>query len=125
MVIDSALFIIMSECADSNEGFLEGELAMAKKIIPYAKAHSAELSLFKQSEIFCQYAMLCGQQGKERFEDAQALNSQALDFARRAKDYYMIHLRGRPVGRRFRRFLFGNVRLLVRKRRRVVAARGA
>lgn len=90
MVIDSALFIIMSECADSNEGFLEGELAMAKKIIPYAKAHSAELSLFKQSEIFCQYAMLCGQQGKERFEDAQALNSQALDFARRAKDYYMI-----------------------------------
>lgn len=89
-LIDSALEVIMTECIGDISGFREGEAAMKESIIPFMNNHLKDLSLFKQSEVYSQYAMLCGQQGEERFADAQTLNDKALSIAREAQDYYMM-----------------------------------
>lgn len=89
-LIDSALEVIMTECIGDIDGFSEGEAAMKETIIPFMQSHADELSLFKRSEVYCQYAMLCGQQGEERFADTQAINDKALSLAREARDYYMM-----------------------------------
>lgn len=89
-VVDSALYVIMDECIGDLDGFIEGENAFRELIVPYMNRHRDDLSLFKQSEVYSQYAMVCGQQGRERFADTQALNAKSLDLARRAEDFYMV-----------------------------------
>lgn len=86
---DSALDVIMSECVSSPEGYVEGEKAMKELLIPYIESRD-DLPPYNKSEVYCQYAMLCGQQGPDRFEDCRRLNDVALDYARLADDIYMI-----------------------------------
>lgn len=87
--VDSAIDIIADECMLDEAGFIEGESIIKGQIIPYMERHRAEVSLYEQSVVYSRYAVVVGQQGRNRFEETQRLNDKALALARQAGDYYM------------------------------------